>query len=94
MNILNTPELRLQAPDLHQPRPAPVLGNGVPWNIVGNTLMTSGQFPTSKVLDGASDLFVEILAEHARHTRMIGGCPVMPMDGFCLAYRLAEIEAQ
>lgn len=45
MNILNTPELRLQAAGLHLPRPAPALGNYVPWSIVGNTLMTSGQFP-------------------------------------------------
>nr|BFD42039.1 Atu1372/SO_1960 family protein [Pseudomonas sp. FFPRI_1] len=45
MSIPNTPEVRLQAAGLTLPTPAPALGNYVPWTIVGNTLMTSGQFP-------------------------------------------------
>ncbi|WP_248920114.1 Atu1372/SO_1960 family protein [Pseudomonas entomophila] len=45
MNMLDTPESRLQAVGLTLPSPAPALGNYGPWSIVGNTLMTSGQFP-------------------------------------------------
>ena len=47
-----------------------------------------------KALDGASDLLVELFNERARHTRMIWSNPVMPMDGFCLVYLFAEIDAQ
>lgn len=39
------PETRLAALGLTLPKPAPALGNYVPWCIVGNTFMTSGQFP-------------------------------------------------
>ncbi|MBN0979480.1 RidA family protein [Pseudomonas hygromyciniae] len=152
-----TPESRMQAAGISLPVPAPALGNYVPWSIVGNTLMTSGQFPWidgrllyrgrlgrdlnleqgyaacrlaalnaiaqlkdavgdlsrirqvyrlegvlnvaedfhehPKALDGASDVLVEIFAEQARHSRMIWTNPVIPMDGFCLVYLFAEIEA-
>lgn len=158
MNMLDTPESRLQVAGLTLPSPAPALGNYVPWSIVGNMLMTSGQFPWidgqlqyrgrlgrdlnldqgyaacrlaalnaiaqlkdavgelsrirqiyrlegvlnvaedfhdhPKALDGASDLLVELFNERARHTRMIWSNPVMPMDGFCLVYLFAEIDAQ
>ena len=40
-----TPEQRLLNAGLTLPTPAPALGNYVAWTIVGNTLMTSGQFP-------------------------------------------------
>ena len=40
-----TPETRLVELGLPLPAPAPALGNYVPWCIVGNTFMTSGQFP-------------------------------------------------
>ena len=40
-----TPEQRLLNAGLNLPTCPPALGNYVPWAIVGNTLMTSGQFP-------------------------------------------------
>ncbi len=40
-----TPAQRLLNAGLTLPIPAPALGNYVAWTIVGNTLMTSGQFP-------------------------------------------------
>ncbi|MGY4533193.1 enamine deaminase RidA (YjgF/YER057c/UK114 family) [Pseudomonas sp. TE3786] len=153
----STPAERLLSAGLTLPKPAPALGSYVPWTIVGNTVMTSGQFPWvdgqlqyrgrlgrdltleqgyaacrlaalnaiaqlqdalgdltrvrqiyrlegvlnvaedfydhPKALDGASELIVEIFAERGRHTRMIWTNPVMPMDGFCLVYLFAELEA-
>lgn len=47
-----------------------------------------------KALDGASDVIAQVFADRGRHTRMIWTNPVMPMDGFCLVYLFAEIEAQ
>lgn len=43
--VPTTPEARLAALGLELPAPAPALGNYVPWCIVGNTFMTSGQLP-------------------------------------------------
>ncbi|MEN0106919.1 MAG: Atu1372/SO_1960 family protein, partial [Pseudomonas sp.] len=40
-----SPEQRLAAAGLSLPSPPAALGHYVPWAIVGNTLMTSGQFP-------------------------------------------------
>lgn len=40
-----TPEQRLLAAGLTLPTPAVALGNYVPWALVDNTVMTSGQFP-------------------------------------------------
>lgn len=40
-----TPELRIKELGIELPTTAPALGNYEPWCIIGNTFMTSGQFP-------------------------------------------------
>lgn len=45
MGIVITPEDRIKELGLKLPMTAPALGHYEPWCIVGNTFMTSGQFP-------------------------------------------------
>ncbi|OZI32670.1 hypothetical protein CEG14_17330 [Bordetella genomosp. 1] len=45
MNTPVSPETRLAALSLQLPPLAPPLGHYLPWTIVGDTFMTSGQFP-------------------------------------------------
>lgn len=45
MDIVITPEDRIKELGLKLPMTAPALGHYEPWCIVGNTFMTSGQFP-------------------------------------------------
>ena len=83
-------EARLKALDLVLPEAKTALGSYVPYLYLNGQLVVSGQLPLKdgklavadhpKVLNGASDLMVEILGNKGLHTRIAVGCACLPLN--------------
>jgi enamine deaminase RidA (YjgF/YER057c/UK114 family) len=46
----------------------------------GHVASTADFYDHAKVINGCSDLLVEILGEAGKHTRMVVGCPALPLN--------------
>jgi enamine deaminase RidA (YjgF/YER057c/UK114 family) len=60
--------------------------------LTGHVASVPGFIGQPEVMNGASELMVEVFGERGRHTRMTLGVPVLPSDATVAVEMIAEIE--